>query len=44
MHKEFVTYDTIRNNAMKLAYRIYKDGFIPDVIYVSSGAEPTWAT
>ncbi len=35
MHKEFVTYDTIRNNAMKLAYRIYKDGFIPDVIYVS---------
>jgi hypoxanthine phosphoribosyltransferase len=35
MHKEFVPYDTIRNNALKLAYRIYKDGFIPDVIYVS---------
>jgi len=35
MHKEFVPYDTIRNNAMKLAYRIYKDGFIPDIIYVS---------
>jgi hypoxanthine phosphoribosyltransferase len=35
MHKEFVPYDLIRNNAMKLAYRIYKDGFIPDVIYVS---------
>lgn len=35
MHKEFVTYDTIRNNALKLAYKIYKDGFIPDVIYVS---------
>lgn len=35
MHKEFVSYDTIRNNAIKLAYRIYKDGFIPDVIYVS---------
>ena len=35
MHKEFVPYDTIRNNAIKLAYRIYKDGFIPDIIYVS---------
>lgn len=35
MHKEFVPYDLIRNNAIKLAYRIYKDGFIPDVIYVS---------
>jgi len=35
MHKEFVPYDTIRNNALKLAYKIYKDGFIPDVIYVS---------
>lgn len=35
MHKEFVPYDMIRNNAIKLAYRIYKDGFIPDVIYVS---------
>lgn len=35
MHKEFVPYNTIRNNALKLAYRIYKDGFIPDVIYVS---------
>ena len=35
MHKEFVPYDTIRDNAIKLAYRIYKDGFIPDVIYVS---------
>ncbi len=35
MHKEFVPYDTIRNNALKLAYKIYKDGFVPDVIYVS---------
>jgi len=25
----------IRNNAIKMAYRIYKDGFIPDIIYVS---------
>jgi hypoxanthine phosphoribosyltransferase len=35
MHKEFVPYDMIRNNALKLAYRIYRDGFIPDIIYVS---------
>lgn len=35
MHKEFVSYDTIRNNALKLACRIYKDGFVPDIIYVS---------
>jgi hypoxanthine phosphoribosyltransferase len=25
----------VRNNALKLAYRILRDGFIPDVIYVS---------
>jgi hypoxanthine phosphoribosyltransferase len=25
----------VRNNALKLAHRIYHDGFIPDVIYVS---------
>lgn len=35
MHKEFVTCDTVRNNAIKLAYKIYRDGFIPDIIYVS---------
>ena len=35
MIKEFLSYDTVRNNAIKLAYRIYNDGFIPDVIYVS---------
>ncbi|HWR11597.1 MAG TPA: phosphoribosyltransferase family protein [Rectinemataceae bacterium] len=35
MHKEFVPYDMIRDNAIKLAYRIYKDGFVPDIIYVS---------
>lgn len=28
-------FDTVRNNALKLAYRIYNGGFIPDVIYVS---------
>ena len=35
MKKEFLPYDLIRNNALKLAHRIYNDGFIPDVIYVS---------
>jgi hypoxanthine phosphoribosyltransferase len=35
MNKEFLSYDVVRNNALKLAHRIYYDGFIPDVIYVS---------
>ncbi len=35
MIKEFLPYDTVRNNALKLAHRIHKDGFVPDVIYVS---------
>jgi hypoxanthine phosphoribosyltransferase len=35
MIKEFLPYDVVRNNALKLAFRIYSDGFIPDVIYVS---------
>ena len=35
MKKEFLPYNTVRNNAIKMAYRICKDGFIPDVIYVS---------
>ena len=34
MSKLFTPYDEIRNNALKLAYKIYKDGFIPDVIYI----------
>ena len=33
--KEFIPYDTIRDDAIELANRIYQDGFIPDVIYVS---------
>ena len=33
--KEFLEYKIVRSNALKLAYSIYKDGFIPDVIYVS---------
>jgi hypothetical protein len=35
MSKEFLPYDRVRNNALKLANRIHMDGFIPDVIYVS---------
>ena len=35
MIKEFLEYETVRNNALKLANKIYKDGFFPDVIYCS---------
>ena len=35
MKKEFLPYNTVRNNALKMAHRIYTDGFIPNVIYVS---------
>jgi len=35
MKKEFIQFDTVRDNAVKLAHRIYTDGFTPDVIYVS---------
>jgi len=35
MNKEFMQFDAVRDNSIKLANRIYKDGFIPDVIYVS---------
>ena len=33
--KEFLPYNVVRNNALKLAHKIYQDGFIPDVIYCS---------
>ena len=33
--KEFLTYETVRNDALKLASKIYHDGFIPDIIYTS---------
>jgi hypoxanthine phosphoribosyltransferase len=33
--KEFLPYDKVRNNALKMAHRIFNDGFIPDVIYAS---------
>ena len=35
MRKEFLQFDAVRDNAIKLAHRIYSEGFIPDVIYVS---------
>ena len=35
MIKEFLDYNTVRNNALKIAHKIYKDGFVPDVIYCS---------
>ena len=35
MKKLFLQFDNERNNALKLASRIYNDGFIPDVIYIS---------
>ena len=35
MSKLFLEYNQVRNNAIKLAHQIHKDGFIPDVIYVS---------
>ncbi|MDA8425375.1 MAG: phosphoribosyltransferase family protein [Treponema sp.] len=35
MRKEFLSYNIVRNNALKMAYRIHQDGFVPDVIYVS---------
>jgi len=35
MKKEFLQFDIERDNALKLAHRIYSDNFIPDIIYVS---------
>ena len=35
MRKEFLSYDIVRNNALRMAHRIHKDGFCPDIIYVS---------
>lgn len=34
MRKEFLHFDTVRNNALMMAYRIHKEGFVPDIIYV----------
>lgn len=35
VRKEFVPYNLVRNNALKMAFRIHQEGFVPDVIYVS---------
>ena len=35
MIKEFLPYETVRNDALKIAHKIFQDGFIPDVIYAS---------
>jgi hypoxanthine phosphoribosyltransferase len=35
MNKIFSPYDDIRNGALKLADKIYKEGFFPDVVYVA---------
>ncbi len=35
MRKEFLPYTVVRNNALKMAKRIYDDGFVPDIIYCS---------
>ena len=35
MIKDFIQFDTVRNNALKLAHKILSDGFIPDIMYVS---------
>ena len=35
VRKEFVPYNVVRNNALKMAFRIHQEGFVPDVIYVS---------
>ena len=34
MKKDFLPYETVRNNALNLAFRIHQDGFVPDIIYV----------
>jgi hypoxanthine phosphoribosyltransferase len=35
MRKEFLSYQSVRNNAIKMGSRIHTEGFFPDVIYVS---------
>jgi len=35
VEKLFLSYTVVRNNSIKLAHKIHKDGFIPDIIYVS---------
>ncbi|WP_147634347.1 phosphoribosyltransferase [Treponema pectinovorum] len=35
MLKEFLPYDTVRNDALKLGHKILQEGFVPDIIYTS---------
>lgn len=35
MSKEYLSGETVRNNAIRLAHAIHNAGFVPDVIYVS---------
>ncbi len=35
MSKEFVSFETVRNNSLRLAREIHEGGFEPDVVYVS---------
>ena len=35
MIKEFLPFDVVRNDALKIAHKMYSDGFVPDVIYYS---------
>lgn len=35
MSKEFISFEIVRNNSLKLAREIHEGGFEPDVIYVS---------
>ena len=34
MQKDFLPYDVVRNNALKLSCEIHRSGFVPDIIYV----------
>ena len=43
-NKQFLPYDVVRNDALKLAASIYRDGFIPDVIYIPLRGELIWVT
>ena len=35
MNKQFISYDSVRNDGFRLARRIWEDGFIPNVMYIS---------
>lgn len=35
MKKDFIQYDEMRNNILKMVHKIHSEGFSPDVIYIS---------